>query len=237
MRSPGRGSVSPRPVCAGRALGAIRRAAAIAAAAAVYGCSDPDRARLQATTKPTYDKATGQLKELTLDANRNGRIDTWTEMDGHRPLRSRADTNEDGTLDRWEYYDAAGTLVKVGLSRKGSGQPDAWAYAGAGGRIDRIEVSSTGDETRIDRWEYYDATAAPGADGAGVLVRVDEDANHDGRRDKWERYDRGVLRTAEFDEDGDGRPDRRLTYDGTALVSIEVADGRGGYRKSSVVGR
>jgi hypothetical protein len=233
MRSPARDSGVPRPVRSGRALRTIRRAAAITAAAAICGCSDPDRERLQATTKPTYDKATGQLKELTFDANRNGRIDTWTEMDGNRPLRSRLDTNEDGTPDRWEYYDAAGKLAKVGLSRKGNGQPDAWAYSTADGRIARIESSSAADAARIDRWEYYDTSAAPAGDGAAPLERVEEDSDRDGRVDKWERYAHGVLRTAEFDENGDGRPDRRITYSGPELVSIEtLPDGRGRYSKT-----
>ena len=229
MRSPGRDREPGRP--RDRALRVVRRsAAAILAGVCVHGCSDPDRARLEATTKPTYDKATGQLQELTFDSNRNGRIDTWTEMDGNRPLRSRLDTNEDGTVDRWEYYDAAGTLVKVGFSRKAASQPDAWAYSTPEGRLDRIESSSLADDARIDRWEFYDASGVPGADGTSPLSRVEEDTNHDGLRDKWEGYANGVVRTAEFDENGDGRPDRRFTYSGAELVSIETApDGRGGY--------
>lgn len=231
MRSPRRADRVPGhrgPLASWR-----RGLAALAAAAAIYGCSDPDRARLQATTEPTYDKATGQLNELTFDANRNGRIDTWTEMSGNRPLRSRLDTNEDGTLDRWEYYDGAGTLARVGLSRMGNGRPDAWVFATADGRIDRIEVSSTADESKIDRWEYYDTSAAPADGGAGPLQRVEADSNHDGRVDKWERYAHGVLQTAEFDVDGDGRPDRRFTYSDGALVSVETADGQGVYRKTN----
>jgi hypothetical protein len=153
-------------------------------------------------------------------------------MDGNRPIRSRIDTNEDGRLDRWEYYDDKGTLAKVGFSRKSDGKPDAWAYSTAGGRIDRIEVSSASDERQIDRWEYYDSSAAPGPEGTGPLVRVEEDANKDGRRDKWERYENGLVKTAEFDENGDGRPDRRLTYEGAELVLIESApDASGSYTK------
>jgi hypothetical protein len=162
-------------------------------------CSDPERDRLKATTKASYDSASGKLTELTFDANRNGRIDTWTEMDGNRPVRSRIDNDEDGKVDRWEYYDQAGKLTKVGLSRKGGDRPDAWAYAGADGQTARMEMSSTADQTKIDRWE---------------------------------RYENGVLVTAEFDENGDGRPDRRLTYRGAALVSIEtMPDASGTYTR------
>ena len=93
-------------------------------------CSNPETERVKRTTQPTYDKETGRLTQLTYDRNKNGVIDTWTDMDGTRPLRSRIDTDEDGKIDRWEYYDDKGGLAKVGFSRRNDGKPDAWAYAG-----------------------------------------------------------------------------------------------------------
>jgi hypothetical protein len=211
-----------------------RRASALAASALVAaGCSDPDGARLRATTKATYDKASGKLTEITYDANKNGRIDTWTEMDGSRPVRSRIDRNEDGRPDRWEYYDAAGRLARVGFSRADTGKPDAWAFSAANGRIERIEIASSGDEARIERREFYAARPEGGDD---VLVRVEEDANRDGRTDKWETYEAGALKTAEFDENADGRPDRRLTYQDARLVLIETKpDAAGRYGSATPV--
>ena len=201
------------------------------AALAITSCSDSERERLKATTKPTYDAATGKLTELTFDANKNGKIDTWTEMDGNRPVRSRVDRNEDGRVDRWEYYDAAGKLHKVGFSRTGEDKPDAWAYPNADGRILRIEASSSGDEARIDRWEEY-GDGPTNADGVGPLRQVVQDTNGDGKRDKWERYGNNLVVAVEFDENGDESPDRRLNYSGTELTSIETGpDGRGGYAK------
>jgi hypothetical protein len=194
-------------------------------------CSDAEKARLKDTTKPTYDQATGKLRELTYDANKNGRIDTWTDMDGTRPLRARIDRDEDGRLDRWEYYDEKGGLAKVGFSRGNDGTPDAWAYPGADGKIVRVEVSSSKDEGKIDRWERYDPATA-GKDGMGALVAAEEDTNGDGRVDKWETYERGVLKTAAFDEDHDGKADRRLTYAAGALVMIESQpDASGTFQK------
>jgi len=208
---------------------------AVCGAVLAHGCTDPERERLKATTKASYDQATGKLTELTYDANKNGRIDTWTEMDGTRPIRSRIDSNEDGRIDRWEYYDATGGLEKVGFSRKADEKPDAWAYSTPAGRIDRIEISSSGDPARIDRWEFYDASSAHaggGLDGTGPLLRVEEDTDRDGRPDKWERYVDGLVQTAEFDENHDGRPDRRLTYKDADLVLIEtVPDASGRYTK------
>jgi hypothetical protein len=187
--------------------------AVVCTALSASACSDPDRERIKATTRPTYDKTTGKLTELTYDRNKNGRIDTWTDMDGTRPLRSRIDLDEDGTLDRWEYYGDKGELLKVGFSRKKDGKPDAWAYSGADNKVERVEISSTGDEHKLDRWEHYDAAG---------LVHAEEDTNGDGRIDKWEAYAGGVLKSAAFDENGDGKPDRRLTYANGQLALIET---------------
>lgn len=193
---------------------------ALVAAAGLAACTDPEAERAKATVKPTYDKATGKLTELTSDADNNGRIDTWTEMDGARPLRSRADRNEDGRLDRWEYYDEQGRVARVGFSRSDNGRADAWAFPDSSGRIARIETSSTADEKRIDRWEFFEPSSTSVSDPGGP-VRAEEDTNADGRADKWETFERGVLRTAAFDENGDGRPDRRLTYEGASVILIE----------------
>lgn len=203
-----------------------------AAFVAASACSNPDTARIRQTTRPTYDATTGKLIQLTYDRNKNGRIDTWTDMDGTRPIQSRIDLDEDGKIDRWEYYDAKGTLTKVGFSRANTGKPDAWAYAGPDGRIARVEISSTSDEHKIDRWEYYDGSPpAPNGDATGALVRAEEDTNGDGKIDKWETYDGGQLATVAFDQDLNGKPDRRLTYKDGRLVLIESnPDASGVYR-------
>jgi hypothetical protein len=195
-------------------------------------CSDPDRDRIKKTTLPTYDKTSGKLTQLTYDRNRNGTIDTWTDMSGTKPLRSRIDLDEDGKVDRWEYYDESGALLKVGFSRTKDEKPDAWAYAGADGKVDRVEISSTGDEHKIDRWEHYDPSrSVGGTPGSGALIRSEEDSDGDGKPDKWEVYENGTLARAELDENSDGKPDRRLTYHDGALILIESnPDGAGGYR-------
>jgi hypothetical protein len=190
----------------------MRRCLLALAVLSLAGCSDPDKERLRETTIPTYDTKTGKLVELTFDSNKNGRIDTWTTMDGARPVLTRIDRDEDGKIDRWEHYGPDGKLVKVGFSRRDDGNADAWAFEGPDGKVERVEVSSLADENRIDRWEFYDAAG---------LVRAEEDTNADGLVDKWETYENGAVKTAAFDENGDGKPDRRLTYDGGRLVLIE----------------
>jgi antitoxin component YwqK of YwqJK toxin-antitoxin module len=208
----------------GRILRILPWLAAASMAIGVTACADPDKERIKQTTQATYDQKTGKLTELTYDRNKNGKIDTWTEMDGARPVRSRSDLDEDGKIDRWEYYDDKGNLAKVGFSRKHDGRADAWAFSGPDGKVERIEISSTSDEKKIDRWEHYEN---------GILVRAEEDTNGDGRPDKWETYENGAVKTASMDENGDGKPDRRLTYAGGALVLIESEpDATGVYHKS-----
>lgn len=210
---------------------------AIVVLALAAGCSDPEKARIKNTTRPTYDKTTGKLTQLTSDANKNGRIDTWTDMDGARPIQSRVDLDEDGTIDRWEYYDGKGALVKVGFSRKKDGKPDAWAFPNADGTVDRLETSSTSDPSKIDRWERYAPfRPAPNGDNTGALLSAEEDTNRDGRPDKWETYEHGELRSAAFDENADGKPDRRLTYADGRLAFIESEpDASGRFQKRMTV--
>ena len=201
----------------------------IVAAAGVIGCADAEQEQLKRTTVPTYDAATGKLKELTYDANHDGRVDTWTSMDGVRPLLSRVDRNQDGRIDRWEYYGDTGALLKLGFSRKDDGNVDAWAFSGSNGQVERIEFSSTGSEASIDRREYYQASSSDAA-GPPALVRAESDGNNDGRIDRWETYEDGAIHTVAYDENGDGHPDRRLTYAHAALAMIESdPDGAGGF--------
>jgi hypothetical protein len=192
------------------------KAAALLVALAEVSCSAPRRTP-RGGVEPLYDSTTGRLIQLAYDSNRNGIMDTWTEMDGAKAVRSFADQNEDGRIDRWEYYDAEARLVKVGFSRKDDGQPDAWAYASGDGALERMELSSVADEARIDRWEFYEGEGRV----TPLLARAEEDTNHDGRPDRWETYRAGELATVAWDFTADGVPDRRVTYRNSTLVSIE----------------
>jgi hypothetical protein len=177
----------------------------------VCACSNGGNGRDRAAITPAYDQ-TGKLKELAYDSNHNGVADTWTDMDGGLAVQTRIDSNEDGRLDRWEYYDEKSNLVKIGFSRSDDGKANAWAFAGPDGGIERIEMSSAADDTKVDRWERHD--------GNGI-VAAEEDTDRDGSVDKWETYDSARIKTAAFDENADGKPDRRLTYTNGLLVTIE----------------
>lgn len=168
--------------------------------------------------EPQYDKQTGRLITLTLDADGNGKTDTISHMDGARVVRIEIDKNEDGRVERWEYYDADQKLEKVGFSRADDGKEDAWSYARPDGSIARIDLSVARDG-KVTRREYYENDA---------VARAEEDGDGDGMFDKWETYAGGRLASVAFDTLHRGTADRRLVYgpDGSARLELDL-DGDG----------
>jgi hypothetical protein len=186
-------------------------------------CSRPEPPKYDvgnAQVQGHYDKTTGKLTSITYDSNRNGKIDTWSYMDGARVVRIEIDKDEDGKIDRWEYYTPDQKLEKVGYSRANNGKPDAWAYQGPDGQIAKIELAALTpvgppglSPVAIIRTEYYES---------GSLVRAEEDTNGDGKIDKWETYKDGAVTSVAFDTTGRGTPDRRLVYGPGGSVKVEV---------------
>ncbi len=176
------------------------------------------RSRESSRIEPVYDKLTGKLQLLRYDSNGDGKVDTWSYMDGTRVLRVEIDKDEDGTLDWWEYYGAEQKLEKTGTSRANNGNEDAWPYAGPDGAIVRIDVS-TNHDGKVTRTEHYEKDA---------LVRAEEDSDADGKPDKWETYEAGRLISVAFDTLHRGTPDRRVIYraDGSAHLEVD-ANGTG----------
>jgi len=171
-----------------------------------------DEARKRMTAE--YDKTTGKLTLLKYDSDGNGKVDTWSYMDGPRVVRIEIDKNEDGKIDRWEYYDANQKLEKIGTSRAQDGKEDSWSYLGGDGTLTRIDVSTRHDG-KITRVEHYQKD---------VLVSAEEDGDGDGKMDKWETYDGDRLASIAFDTTHRGTPDRRLIYgsDGTARLEVDA---------------
>lgn len=163
--------------------------------------------------EPTYNQTTGKLEVLKYDSDGDGKFDTVSYMDGARIVRIEIDRDEDGKVDRWEYYGPAQKLEKVGVSRANDGIEDAWSILDARGAVVRIEVSTRRDG-KPSRFEYYTNN---------ILTRVEEDTDGDGRIDKWETYEAQRLVSVAFDMRHRGAPDRRLVYakDGSARMEID----------------
>jgi hypothetical protein len=194
----------------------------------VIGCSPTPTGE---QPRAEYDWTRGRLKALTYDANRNGKNDAVSHMDGTRVIRIDLDLDENGKVERWDFYRPDQKLEKVGLSRLNDGVMDAQAFYDREGLLARIEVSMRRDG-RFDRLEFYDR---------GVLTRADEDTNRDGRPDKWETYRREpnagpnepayAITSTAFDESGSGRPERRLVFGPRGTIArVEVdPDGDGAF--------
>jgi hypothetical protein len=165
-----------------------------------------------------YDKATGRLQLVRFDSNNNGKLDTFRHMDGARLVRIDVDSNEDGRIERWEYYGSDQQLEKVGFSLQGDGIEDAWAWVGRDGVTTRVESSPRRDG-KISRKEYFEA---------GVIQRAEEDGDGDGVIDKWETYSGLRLSVVAFDTRHGGIPDRRLVYGTDSSARMEIdPDGTG----------
>lgn len=174
----------------------------------------------------SYDPFTRRLIQITVDLNRDGRPDGRTYMDGNRVLRAEADTDGDGRVDRWEYY-AQSELQRVGTSSRGDGVEDTWTWAPGPDGLRRVDLSRRRDRA-IDRREFF---------RGDTLVRAEEDTNLDGRADKWEQYEGGVLRQVELDlTRSRGRPDRRLLYDAAGRFVTIMADDDGDGRFEVLTG-
>jgi hypothetical protein len=166
----------------------------------IVGCSGPvpETSRVAAS----FDKSNGRLSQLTVDATKDGKPNIYSYMNGTKFIRIEIDNDEDGKIDRWEYYGPNQKIEKVGVSRANNGKPDAWMFENPDSSVRRIEISTRHDG-KVNRVEFYDE---------GVLARAEEDGNGDGRPDKWETYESGALATAAFDTKHSGVADRTIDY-------------------------
>ena len=153
--------------------------------------------------KAYYDEW-GRLARIEQDSNKDGRPDRIShhENGAKVPNLIEIDQDFDGTIDRWEYYDASGKLLRVGASRRG-GAPDTWVYRDAQGRDYRREYDDDGDG-RPERAEIL---------VNGRVVRTEVDSDRDGQFDRWQEWSGGHLIGEDLDTDADGHPDRHVSYD------------------------
>jgi len=158
----------------------------------------------------------GKLQRVEYDGNGDGRADIVAHHNGEKsPRQLEIDEDFDGKTDRWEDYDPAGRLAKVGVSRKGKG-PDLWLTPGPGDLPSKKEYDDTGD-MRVDRTEILER---------GLLVRVELDADNDGKADRWQDWSTGRLASEDLDTDADGQADRRITYsDKGRILKLEPIRG------------
>ena len=107
--------------------------------------------------------------------------------------------------------------------RDGDGAPDHWIYRDEHGRPAREEFDENGD-ARPDRTAWLDPVT-------GREVRVEEDANLDGRVDTWVELAEGAASRQRRDANYDGVPDVWSYYDRAGKLARQEQDLDGdGYR-------
>jgi hypothetical protein len=104
-----------------------------------------------------YNDKTGRLELLRVDSDGDGKFDMVSHMDGTRFLWIEVDKNEDGIVDRWDYYGPDNKLEKAGFSTRQDG------------------VEDTDGDGAIDRWDTYDN---------GRVASVAFDTKHRGKPDR-----------------------------------------------------
>lgn len=193
----------------------------------IAGCSRGP----EPTTRLEYDQTSGRLKRIEYDYDKNGKNDTVSHMDGTRIVRIELDHDENGHVERWDFYGADRKVEKVGFASRNDGVMDSQAFYNADGSIARIELSTRRDG-RFDRTEFYER---------GVLTYSADDANGDGKPEKWDYYAPAAVETGvpyritqtAFDDSGSGRPERRFVYGGGGRIArVEVdPDGDGAFER------
>jgi hypothetical protein len=166
--------------------------------------------------KAFYDRE-GRLQRLEHDANGDGHPEQVSHHDGQRiPALVEVDQDSDGKVDRWEQYDSAGVLTKVGTSRRG-GRPDAWSVLNP----EEVELQREYDDDGDGRVERRERRRG------GRVAEREVDADRDGTIDRWQTIREGRLVEEQLDTDGDGRPDRRLRYGGQGqILALEILAAR-----------
>lgn len=152
---------------------------------------DPRRTNFEIRGKDgvaKYDPASGRLSHIDIDRNHDGRIETFSYWDAARILRIEIDSDGDGRIDRWEHYDDANRLARLGSSAHDDGIEDTWTYPDQHGQLARVEIDTDRDGA-IDQRRWFESG----------------------------RSAHRVLSTVELDIDRNGTPARRLHYapDGT----------------------
>lgn len=146
-------------------------------------------------------------------------------------------------------YGLDGTLRQMKFDSNGDRRPDVFAFFSGRNTPDRLELDENRDGT-IDRWEEYNqegvmvrfATSKKGGSPERFIeidpvtkatIRVETDADHDGKRERLELFVDGKLSRAEIDTNGDGKRDRVQDWSPGYLASEEIdrdGDGRADVR-------
>ena len=147
--------------------------------------------------------AQGRIAVAEYDSNGDGRADYIAHYDENRQIRLiEVDEDHDSWVDRFEHYDAAGVLEKVGRCRARRAAPTSGPTARPTGGPRASSTTTTATASR----------SAPRCSRTASWSRLELDSDRDGRIDRWQHWEKGRLASEEIDTNGDGAADRRLVF-------------------------
>jgi hypothetical protein len=123
---------------------------------------------------------------------------TSYDLHTHALVRRVVDRNQDGVSDRIITYEGLGGARLEEMDTDFDGRVDRWDTFGATGQ--RLRSASARTGSRPDRVASYDR--------AGLLDRVETDADLDGIFEVVQIHEAGRLAETRIDTDGNGRVDR-----------------------------
>jgi len=193
-----------------------------------------------------YDEQSDVVLRKEVDADYDGRVDSWTLYKNGAVAELQNDVDGDGKPDEWKTYGPDKRLVRREVDRDADGARDAF-YIYRNGGLSEENHDADGDG-QVDRIVYYDEqrkllrseedsdsdgrmdtwTEFAGKGGREFIARIERDSDSDGKRDTFETYGQVQGRTAlslrEEDRNGDGEIDVRSIYENGKLKSREAAD-------------
>jgi hypothetical protein len=121
-------------------------------------------------------------------------------------------TTKAGAHIRRVYADDLREVLQTDLTGGKVGSEMSLALA-ADGRAQRVGFSSANDNV-IDAWSTTDPKTG--------VMKVEMSTKRDGKIDRWERYEKGVLVRVDLDTNGNGKPDRWMTYEDGILMDTFI---------------
>ena len=114
-------------------------AAAIVSGVVSYRMTGPygDRYEYNPRVRRSYDPVTGRLQLVVFASSGNLKFDTWAYMDGQRLIKMEIDGDEDGKIDRREYFGPREELERI-------------EYLSTEGHVTRTEFYQNGALARIE---------------------------------------------------------------------------------------
>jgi hypothetical protein len=102
----------------------------------------------------------GKVVRQDIDTNSDGQVDRVRTISNDKPQKVEGDTNADGKIDYWEYYNAAGTMIRAGLDTDSNGSVDVWWVDAAAAASEESQESAAEEGAPEADGEKTDGKAA-----------------------------------------------------------------------------